>query len=66
MSKSTIRRMCKDCGQHRPFSKDRCNHILHLILSVITIGFWTPVWLLLGIINLCKPFRCESCGKGSI
>lgn len=22
------------------------NHILHLLLSVITAGFWVPVWML--------------------
>lgn len=25
------------------------NHVLHLILSIITIGFWIPVWLLVAI-----------------
>jgi hypothetical protein len=28
---------------HRP------NHILHLILSIITLGFWLIVWLLVGV-----------------
>jgi hypothetical protein len=28
---------------HRP------NHILHLLLSLITLGLWLPVWLLLTI-----------------
>lgn len=25
------------------------NHLLHLILSVITIGFWIPVWICVAI-----------------
>jgi predicted RNA-binding Zn-ribbon protein involved in translation (DUF1610 family) len=28
--------------QLRPF-----NHVIHLILSVITAGFWVPIWILL-------------------
>jgi hypothetical protein len=28
---------------HRP------NHILHLILSIITVGFWIPVWICITI-----------------
>src|SRR5438309_8069200 len=28
--------------QLRPF-----NHLLHLVLSVVTAGFWVPVWILL-------------------
>ena len=27
----------------------RTNHLLHLLLSVISLGFWVPVWVLLGI-----------------
>ena len=29
--------------------KRRPNHILHLLLSLITLGAWLPVWLLLSI-----------------
>lgn len=25
------------------------NHILHLLLSLITFGIWLPVWLILGL-----------------
>jgi hypothetical protein len=28
---------------HRP------NHILHLILSIITLGIWVPVWICITI-----------------
>ena len=27
----------------------RPNHILHLLLSIVTLGFWLPVWVILGI-----------------
>ena len=27
----------------------RPNHILHLLLSVVTVGLWLPVWLLVGL-----------------
>lgn len=30
---------------HRP------NHILHLILSIITVGIWIPVWICVAIIS---------------
>ena len=25
---------------------DKTNHILHLLLSILTAGFWIPVWIL--------------------
>lgn len=27
------------------------NHILHLLLSVVTAGIWLPLWLLIGLNN---------------
>lgn len=36
------------------------NHILHLLLSLVTVGLWIPVWILLTIFS--GPYRCPSCG----
>ena len=30
------------------------NHILHLILSIVTLGLWIPVWILLTITSKVK------------
>lgn len=27
----------------------RCNHLLHLVLSLITLGVWSWVWLVVGV-----------------
>lgn len=29
----------------------RTNHILHLLLSVFTLGFWAPIWLIIALMN---------------
>ena len=29
------------------------NHILHLLLSVITAGLWVPVWMLCCLSQVC-------------
>lgn len=29
----------------------RCNHVLHLLLSVFTLGFWIPVWIFLAVVS---------------
>ena len=31
--------------------KKDTSHILHLILSIITVGMWIPIWLLCGLSN---------------
>lgn len=32
-------------------SGKRTNHILHLLLSVFTVGFWLPIWLIIALSN---------------
>jgi hypothetical protein len=29
----------------------RVNHVLHLILSLVTVGLWVPVWIVLAIVG---------------
>lgn len=66
MSTLQIRGQCETCGGPKLFTKQGPSHILHLILSVITIGIWLPIWLLCVILNAFKPFRCEACGKAKV
>lgn len=30
------------------------NHVLHLLLSVVTVGFWLPVWVVLILIQFSR------------
>ena len=32
-------------------AEHRTNHILHLLLSVLSVGLWTPIWLLVTVSN---------------
>lgn len=57
------RKNCKTCGQPRLFEKDGTNHILHLLLTVFTAGIWLPIWLLVGLNNMMKPYHCPICGQ---
>jgi hypothetical protein len=35
-------------------SKHETSHILHLVLTVVTFGWWVIVWVLIAIINRGK------------
>lgn len=41
------------------------NHILHLILAVVTAGLWIPVWILVTIFT-SGPYRCPRCGSATL
>jgi Na+-transporting NADH:ubiquinone oxidoreductase subunit NqrC len=34
------------------FIPKKTNHLLHLILTIITFGMWSPIWLIVAIVNM--------------
>lgn len=37
----------------------RVNHLLHLVLSLFTVGFWVPVWFIVMIITHTSNTRAD-------
>lgn len=31
--------------------KPKTSHLLHLVMSVVTAGFWVPIWVIVALIN---------------
>lgn len=61
MGERKSRRYCPEHGwilavQQTP------NHVLHLLLSVVTVGFWIPVWLVLIVLSSERRPICPVCG----
>ena len=39
--------------------KKKTSHVLHLILSLITVGFWVPVWIIVCISNAIENYKLD-------
>lgn len=39
--------------------KKSTSHVLHLILSLITLGFWVPVWIIVTLSNSIENRRID-------
>ena len=39
--------------------KKRTSHVLHLILAILSVGFWVPVWLLVALSNSIENARID-------
>lgn len=39
-------RTCPACGQIVTVKVRRPNHVLHAILTLMTVGLWLPIWFL--------------------
>lgn len=63
MSVNVVRSFCRDCGQLRPFDRPKLNWLLHVVLFIVTFGFWLLVVILLVLCRPLVPFRCRECGR---
>ena len=66
---------CKSCDKEilaiSEENKNKVNHILHLLLTIVTVfipipfpGWWAIIWVILGFISIITPtwWRCSVCG----
>jgi len=51
---------CQHCSRQVLAARKTPNHVLHLLLTVITMGFWIPIWVLSSI--QLGGWLCQSCG----
>jgi hypothetical protein len=64
MSTVQTQHYCATCGRQTLHTKERINHVLHLLLSIVTVGIWAlVVWIPLGMKNSASRTRCTVCGS---
>jgi hypothetical protein len=50
---------CGHCKKNVPYHYDPVNHWMQLLLSVLTLGLWLPIWLTMSF----RPTKlCNECG----
>ena len=54
------RGFCTNCNKYVLVRGATPNHILHLLLTLVTCGLWLIVWVLLSIAPVV--WRCSQCG----
>jgi hypothetical protein len=62
MAAIQVQSHCATCGTLMPHNAVTTNHILHLLMSVFTIGIWVVVWLVVTVKNADAPITCAKCG----
>lgn len=66
MATRQARRYCYDCERKTLHAKETFGDGMGCLLTILTLGLFIPVWLLIGIIEAFKPFRCQRCGAGRL
>lgn len=62
MAEDRTSRFCKCCQKQVLAIRPGTNHVLHLLLSLVTMGFWVIIWFLASI--KFGGWRCSQCGLG--
>ena len=52
---------CHYCQRMTLHSREGVNHLLHLILTILTSGLWLLVWIALIVMSKFRPWYCEVC-----
>lgn len=55
-----ISKYCRYCKQHTIHQRQGVNHILHLLITVLTCGLWVIIWVLLIWFNI-GGWHCRKC-----
>ena len=59
MSKETTR-FCKHCNKAVTFHVEPVSHLKQLLLSVVTLGLWLPMWIGMAV----SPTKlCDQCNE---
>lgn len=64
MGTVTASRYCDDCSKHVLAVRQTPNHILHLLLTLVTCGLWGIIWIGVSI-GADKTYRCPNCGAST-
>lgn len=56
----SVSRYCPECDRRVRVVADTPNHILHLLLTVFTVGAWLLVWIIFCLFS--GTYRCSRCG----
>ena len=51
---------CKACNRQVMIRRKGTNHVLHLLLTLVTLGFWLIIWALVSF--KIGGWRCSQCG----
>lgn len=53
---------CKQCRRMTKHLQPSTSHVFHLLMSIITVGFWVVIWVLVALSNGSQK-QCEECGQ---
>jgi hypothetical protein len=63
MSVDQTQRHCKTCDKPTLHQRSTFSFGWGCLLTILTSGLFIPIWILISMFGLFKPWRCQVCGK---
>ena len=60
MPKQASSMYCSHCGKNVTWHLEPMNHRPHMLLSLITVGLWLPMWFLFSLVKVKYCDLCKS------
>ncbi len=52
---------CGQCDSPQKSTRQHISHLLHFIVSLVTLGMWLPVWFGVALVANYR-WTCDACG----
>lgn len=62
MDQNQASHYCAHCQQDVVAAEETPNHLLHFVLTLVTLGLWVPIWIL-ATLGIIARYRCTQCGN---
>ena len=59
---NVVMKQCKSCKKMTQHTQPSTSHLLHLVLSIFTVGVWIIMWIIIAASN-SSAAQCTECGK---
>jgi ribosomal protein L37AE/L43A len=54
---------CKLCGKKTLHARHRVSEMWGCLLTILTLGLWIPIWLVMSLFGGLGAYRCQTCGR---
>lgn len=61
MATNQVMSYCKTCKKQTTHLQPATSHVLHFLMSLVTMGIWIIAWFLIGQSNASQK-TCNQCG----
>jgi hypothetical protein len=65
MGTQKARQFCEEDVEWVLAERQTPNHLVHLLLSLVTAGLWLPIWIVITLVS-SSAYRCPKCGSKTL